>query len=359
MTMTAEMIEQNRSHLQATTPVPPGWQVTDNADPSTQKVMFWNSLEQVWSDVASTLTDEASYAKFCELWGTGTTFLIVPAPTPAPVPAPMASPFGAFPAPVAAAPAIPTPVATPVPAPVPAPVAPVASVNLAVPPTPAFVPPAPVAAVAFPAPPAAVPEAPAPVAPAAPASGFKVVGLGKKATPTPAPAPAAPVNIPATVASAVAAGASAGAVVDTPAHPKQQADAASLALLERLAKIHAAQAEQIKELAEAEKALRAEIVKLAFPNGVAEGVNTCGLPDGSALIVTGKVNRTVDPAKAVTVRDALAEAGASFDDYFEWKPSLKVGSFKVAAVNLQAIMSDMVTAKDGTPSVEIRKPKGV
>lgn len=338
MTMTATDTEKNREHIRSTTPVPPGWMATDNADPNTQTVMFWNSPLQVWSDVAATLNSPEEYQKFMVLWEAGSTFLIVPAPTPAPVPVPVPSPFPTF----AAAPApVPTPVAVPAPAPVPA-------VNLAVPPSPSFVPPAPVAApiASFPVPPAASPV----VTPSAPA----IVVPTKKAAPIVVPtAKAAPVVAPVAAPGAVVSGPAA------PGHPKPELSPDALAAVQRLAKLHEAVSEQVKALAETEKSLRAELVALAFPNGIAEGVNTCLFADKSALVVTGKINRTVDPAKATSTREALEAVGVSFDSLFDWKPSLKVGEFKVTSLPVKALLADMVTEKEGTPSVELKKAKGV
>lgn len=358
MTMTATDTEKNREHIRSTTPVPPGWMATDNADPNTQTVMFWNSPLQVWSDVAATLNSPEEYQKFMVLWEAGSTFLIVPAPTPAPVPVPVPSPFPTF----AAAPApVPTPVAAPDPVP---------AVNLAVPP--AFVPPAPVAApiASFPVPPAGLPGVevapsqvvptgydpasyvPAPKAPAAVAPA--IVVPPKKAAPIVVPtAKVAPVVAPVATPGAVVSGPSA------PGHPKPELSPDALAAVQRLAKLHEAVSEQVKALAETEKALRAELVALAFPNGIAEGVNTCLFADKSALVVTGKVNRTVDPAKATSTREALEAVGVSFDSLFDWKPSLKVGEFKVTSLPVKALLADMVTEKEGTPSVELKKAKGV
>lgn len=338
MTMTATDTEKNREYIRSTTPVPPGWMATDNANPETQLVMFWNSPLQIWSDVSTTLNSPEEYQKFMVLWEAGSTFLIVPATTPAPVPVPVPSPFPTF----SAAPApVPTPVAVPAPAPVPA-------VNLAVPPSPSFVPPAPVAApiASFPVPPAAAPV----VAPAAPA----IVVPPKKAAPIVVPtAKAAPVVAPVATPGAVVSGPSA------PGHPKPELSPDALAAVQRLAKIHEACSAQIKALAETEKSLRAELVALAFPNGIAEGVNTCLFADKSALVVTGKINRTVDPAKATSTREALEAVGVSFDSLFDWKPSLKVGEFKVTSLPVKALLADMVTEKEGTPSVELKKAKGV
>lgn len=111
----------------------------------------------------------------------------------------------------------------------------------------------------------------------------------------------------------------------------------------------------------AEKALRAELVALAFPDGLKEGAkNKADLPESWQLSVTGVVNRTVDEA---ALGDALAlieeKTGTKIDpaDLIRYKPELKVSAYKELGDDVKKLFDNALVIKDGSPQVEVKLPK--
>ncbi len=111
----------------------------------------------------------------------------------------------------------------------------------------------------------------------------------------------------------------------------------------------------------AEKALRAELVALAFPNGLSEGAkNKADLPESWQLSVTGVVNRTVDEAALGATLELIKEkTGVVIDpaDLIRYKPELKVSAYKELGEDVKKLFDNALVIKDGSPQVEVKLPK--
>lgn len=111
----------------------------------------------------------------------------------------------------------------------------------------------------------------------------------------------------------------------------------------------------------AEKALRADLVALAFPSGLKEGAsNKADLPESWQLSVTGVVNRTVDEAALGATLELIKEkTGVTIDpaDLIRYKPELKVGEYKKLGDDVKKLFDNALTIKDGSPQVEVKLPK--
>lgn len=111
----------------------------------------------------------------------------------------------------------------------------------------------------------------------------------------------------------------------------------------------------------AEKALRAELVALAFPNGLDEGAkNKANLPEGWQLSVTGVVNRSIDEAALGAAIELVEEkTGVKLDanDLVRYKPELKVSAYKELGEDVRKLFDNALVIKDGSPQVEVKLPK--
>ena len=81
---------------------------------------------------------------------------------------------------------------------------------------------------------------------------------------------------------------------------------------------------------DSENEARLALVKLAFPNGLAEGTNTFDLAGKWKLKVTGVVNRKVDEAALPAILDRIKKQFDGYDasDLVKWSPELKTGDYK-------------------------------
>lgn len=111
-----------------------------------------------------------------------------------------------------------------------------------------------------------------------------------------------------------------------------------------------------------ESNLRAELRMAGFGQTCTEGVNPL-LPVGHDchLKLTGKINRSVDAAALTAYREQLnpqehADAIELYTNMFEWKPSLVAGVWKAQTVTTKNIFADIVTEKEGSPTLELLVP---
>lgn len=125
--------------------------------------------------------------------------------------------------------------------------------------------------------------------------------------------------------------------------------------LARLAQWEKLEAE-IANLKDQENTLRKELFEEMFPSPV-EGTNTFKLHAGHVVKATFKINRTVDKAALGTVREMLAELNVSLDDAIRMKPELDLKGYKAMSSEARKVMDLAITAKPGTPSMEIVLPK--
>lgn len=110
-----------------------------------------------------------------------------------------------------------------------------------------------------------------------------------------------------------------------------------------------------------EKALRADLVALAFPNGLKEGAkNKADLPESWQLSVTGVVNRSIDEAALGAAIELVEEkTGVKLDanDLIRYKPELKVAEYKKLSEEVRKLFDNALVIKDGSPQVEVKLPK--
>lgn len=338
----------NYEHTKNTVKIPHGWELIDAAagatcEPDTDELKFWapQLTPQAFVDFKDSYID----CRFNDLWNAGSTIIIrkmavPPPPPPAPMPLP-----GFLPAPVApvvAQPQLTTTVET------------TAGVSAGAPsflPTPQIPQAAPVVPQAAPVLP---PVSTAPVAP--------TLRLPTVTTPTLPQLPAVEVPVAPVVPTV---GVNLGGFVPQPASaipmshsaPESEvmSDAEPNVLDAWLAALDGVKA-RIEALEDVKKELRDKIVRLAFPKGLREGANSCTLPDGRKLTITGVVNRTVDPAAIPAAKEKLIAAGGDPASVFMLKEVLNEPTYKRLPSNLMVALADAVTEKQGTPQLKVTEP---
>jgi hypothetical protein len=115
--------------------------------------------------------------------------------------------------------------------------------------------------------------------------------------------------------------------------------------------------EQLADLGEQERTLRASIFSEAFPKAPEKGTSRYGIGHGKDLKATTKVNYTVD-------REALGRLGNAIpsevrDRVFRHKPEVveaqlaAVLADKTTPEDVRRALAECVTSKPGTPTLEI------
>jgi hypothetical protein len=106
-----------------------------------------------------------------------------------------------------------------------------------------------------------------------------------------------------------------------------------------------------------EEALRRKVFGMAFVNPK-EGVNKYPLPAGYTLEGERKINRTADQSAINDeVRKSLAEKGIILDLLLKYKPEVVVGKYKELTIEQRNLLSEIITEKEGLPSIKIIDPK--
>lgn len=107
-----------------------------------------------------------------------------------------------------------------------------------------------------------------------------------------------------------------------------------------------------------ESALRTKIFTTCFPTPVEGAKNIYGLPDGYVLKATHVINRSIDEAAFQAIRQPYFEKfGQSADRMVKTKMELKSGEYKAQTEEEKALFDEAVTAKPGSPQLEIIAPK--
>lgn len=115
----------------------------------------------------------------------------------------------------------------------------------------------------------------------------------------------------------------------------------------------------VKDLTQIETTMRKALFATTFPDPK-EGANVFELPDGRKLVATYKINRTIDEKLVQATRaeyELLHDRPIPFDELLKVKHELvisayrKLGEASGAASN---VISKMITAKPGAPSMEVR-----
>ena len=114
--------------------------------------------------------------------------------------------------------------------------------------------------------------------------------------------------------------------------------------------------DQLKEIKEAENALRMEIFHKAFPEPV-EGTNKVELGDGYILKATYPMNRKVDVAVLTAITEQLKDNHIKVDKLIKWEPELMIKGYRTLDEEELAIFDQCLIIKEGSPQMEIVKPK--
>jgi hypothetical protein len=121
--------------------------------------------------------------------------------------------------------------------------------------------------------------------------------------------------------------------------------------------------EQLTEVKAAEAMLRARIFRGVFANPV-EGTNTYDLDDGTGFVLKGGrvVNRKVLEDEVESYKTRMKEEGSNlpkfkFDKLIRWKPELVKSEYNKLTDEERHQFDSVLEIKDGTPSLEIVKPK--
>lgn len=117
-----------------------------------------------------------------------------------------------------------------------------------------------------------------------------------------------------------------------------------------------ADADAVKSIVQKEQQLRKEIFELFFPEPK-EGTNTLELPEGWKLKGVFKLTRNIDEAALSTVTKHLREIGVNADTLVQWKPSLKLATYKELTAEQRNLMDEAIVCKPGSPTVELVAPK--
>lgn len=117
-----------------------------------------------------------------------------------------------------------------------------------------------------------------------------------------------------------------------------------------------ADADAVKSIVAKEQKLRKEIFELFFPEPN-EGTNTLELPEGWKLKGVYKLTRNIDDSALSTVMGMLRDVGVNPDTLVQWKPSLKLATYKELTAEQRNLMDDAIICKPGSPTIELVAPK--
>lgn len=113
--------------------------------------------------------------------------------------------------------------------------------------------------------------------------------------------------------------------------------------------------EKLDDLKAREKDLRVELFSGAFMSPT-EGTNKHKLPDGRVFVGKYTVNRYVEAATIDDTLNRLREMGVgNTDELIRYKPELAIREFRSLSDEAKLVLSESVTARPGTPQIEIRK----
>jgi pyruvate/2-oxoglutarate dehydrogenase complex dihydrolipoamide acyltransferase (E2) component len=118
-------------------------------------------------------------------------------------------------------------------------------------------------------------------------------------------------------------------------------------------------AEAVKPTIEAERVARKAVADAFFPQPK-EGINNAALENGWKLKFVYKIDRKVDEAAFPAVRQALMEHGVNADVLVRTQLLLSMEQYRElheARPEAAKIFDTIVTAKPGSPTLELLPPK--
>lgn len=113
--------------------------------------------------------------------------------------------------------------------------------------------------------------------------------------------------------------------------------------------------EDAAKLKVAEMLLRKKIASALFPNPV-EGTNKYPLAEGYVLNLQHKIDRTLDEAVFMAMRDEFASNGIAVNDIVERKPALKLAVYRELTEGQAKLFDNALTIKPASPSMKIELP---
>lgn len=120
--------------------------------------------------------------------------------------------------------------------------------------------------------------------------------------------------------------------------------------------LYQAKVAEAKQVLDTEREMRQELVKLFFPSPK-EGTNYLPLDEGWRLKLIYPMNRKVDPAAILPVIAELRAMGAPADALIDWEPKVNAAILKTLDDNAKMVLSQAVTTKPGSVSLELCAPK--
>jgi len=115
-------------------------------------------------------------------------------------------------------------------------------------------------------------------------------------------------------------------------------------------------ADQLSLLKTQEMVLRKELFAVAFEEPL-EGTNKAELPGGWTLKGVYKLDRSIDEASFLAIKEKLVSVGVSTDSLVRYKIDLVLKSYKALSDATRAIMDQCLVTKPGAPSLELISPK--
>lgn len=116
---------------------------------------------------------------------------------------------------------------------------------------------------------------------------------------------------------------------------------------------------EAKRYGEAEMEMRKAImasIKQARGTEFKEGANAVKMADGRKITGTHKINRSLAQDQIAAVRERyqqLNDRPVDFDDLLKVSYDLVISSFRKLEGEALAVVSDMVTAKEGAPEIKV------
>ena len=117
-----------------------------------------------------------------------------------------------------------------------------------------------------------------------------------------------------------------------------------------------AKAEEAKLAIDAEMELRKKVFAVVFPTPT-EGTNKLELGAGYVLKGAYKIERKVDDAALGPVMKELRDMGVNADILVDWKPSVKISTYRECSTEVQRVFDRALIIKPASPTLELVEPK--
>jgi len=114
---------------------------------------------------------------------------------------------------------------------------------------------------------------------------------------------------------------------------------------------------ELKRLRAEERKMREQIATRYFgaPSGPTEGAESLELPDGSSLVLTRKLIRSIDEAALPAVAAAMPPGWG--EKLVRWKPGLDLREYKKTPQPVRDVFAQALIVKQAAPTLEVKPPK--